>query len=245
QYKGQFGYIADAHTGAYYCTHRFYDPNSGRWLSRDPVGLEGGTNTYSYCDGNPVMLVDPSGCDSISNEFGRWMEFTWRHLTLGGSKSSYDNSGQFISKRYSQRQPFLLKSLDMTLLMCGIPEVGIGELAAAKAGETVVVSRMANVRSLGQIGESRVASLIKIGPKTRYLNDLEMLRIADGTTKMFYTEIKNVGSLAKTKQITDGIRYAEDNKMIYNLFVRKNTTLSKPLQSLVTQGLIKLYRVFK
>lgn len=63
QYKGQFGYIADAHTGAYYCTHRFYDPNTGRWLSRDPIGLEGGTNTYSYCGGNPVMRADPSGLD--------------------------------------------------------------------------------------------------------------------------------------------------------------------------------------
>ena len=64
QYKGQFGYIADAHTGAYYCMHRFYDPNTGRWLSRDPAGLEGGTNTYSYCSGNPMMEVDPSGLDS-------------------------------------------------------------------------------------------------------------------------------------------------------------------------------------
>ncbi len=64
QYKGQFGYIADAHTGAYYCTHRFYDPNSGRWLSRDPIGLEGGTNTFTYCNGNPVMQADPSGLDS-------------------------------------------------------------------------------------------------------------------------------------------------------------------------------------
>ncbi|MBI1334097.1 MAG: hypothetical protein GC165_14590 [Armatimonadetes bacterium] len=63
QYKGQFGYYGDGLSNMYYCLHRFYDPGSGRWLSRDPIGYEGGANTYTYCEGNPVMMVDPYGTD--------------------------------------------------------------------------------------------------------------------------------------------------------------------------------------
>lgn len=68
-YKGQFGYCTDdeniCNTGLIYCQHRYYDPYSGRWTSRDPIGLEGGVNVYEYCDGNPVTGADPSGLDAL------------------------------------------------------------------------------------------------------------------------------------------------------------------------------------
>lgn len=63
QFKGQFGYYADVHTGLYYCHNRYYDPRMARWMTRDPIGLEGGVNVYGYCAGDPVNLVDPSGLD--------------------------------------------------------------------------------------------------------------------------------------------------------------------------------------
>jgi RHS repeat-associated protein len=44
------------HVGA-----RYYDPASGRFLQRDPIGISGGPNTYVYCDNNPVVFVDPKG----------------------------------------------------------------------------------------------------------------------------------------------------------------------------------------
>lgn len=65
QYKGQFGYYTDAHAGLCYCLNRCYDPGSGRWTSRDPIGLDGGVNTYAYAGGNPVMNADPSGLQAI------------------------------------------------------------------------------------------------------------------------------------------------------------------------------------
>jgi RHS repeat-associated protein len=39
RYKGQSGCFTDTDTDLLYCTHRYYDPQSGRWTSRDPVGL--------------------------------------------------------------------------------------------------------------------------------------------------------------------------------------------------------------
>ena len=43
------------------CTHRWYDPTTGRWVTRDPIGMAGGMNLYEYCGGDPVNRVDING----------------------------------------------------------------------------------------------------------------------------------------------------------------------------------------
>jgi RHS repeat-associated protein len=48
-------------TGFYLTHYRFYDPNTGRWLNRDPIGERGGLNLYGYVGGNPVNFTDPTG----------------------------------------------------------------------------------------------------------------------------------------------------------------------------------------
>jgi len=50
-------------TGLYNFRARWYDPVTGRWLSKDPIGIEGGLNQYVFCENNPVMFVDPWGLD--------------------------------------------------------------------------------------------------------------------------------------------------------------------------------------
>ncbi len=48
-------------TGLYYFRARWYDPVTGRWLSKDPIGISGGLNQYVFCYNNPVNLADPLG----------------------------------------------------------------------------------------------------------------------------------------------------------------------------------------
>jgi RHS repeat-associated protein len=51
----------DPESQHYYFLHRYYDPRLGRWLSRDPIGEEGGLNLYAYCGNDPVNRHDPLG----------------------------------------------------------------------------------------------------------------------------------------------------------------------------------------
>ena len=64
-YGAQAGYYADSETGLVLCTHRYYDPANGRWLTRDPIGYDGGINLYSYCNNDPVNECDPIGNHGI------------------------------------------------------------------------------------------------------------------------------------------------------------------------------------
>jgi uncharacterized protein RhaS with RHS repeats len=41
--------------------HCFYNPSGGRWLSRDPLGEDGGKNVYAFVGNNPVLSVDHDG----------------------------------------------------------------------------------------------------------------------------------------------------------------------------------------
>jgi RHS repeat-associated protein len=53
--------VYDRQTGLLYLRARFYDPEVGRFLSRDPVARSVGTSSYAYADNNPVSKTDPTG----------------------------------------------------------------------------------------------------------------------------------------------------------------------------------------
>jgi RHS repeat-associated protein len=47
--------------GFVYLRNRWYDPQTGRFLTQDPIGLAGGVNLYSYAGNNPINFDDPFG----------------------------------------------------------------------------------------------------------------------------------------------------------------------------------------
>ncbi|WP_329915513.1 RHS repeat-associated core domain-containing protein [Stenotrophomonas sepilia] len=55
----------DAESGLHYNVQRDYDPASGRFVTSDPLGLQGGISTYGYVKGNPLTSVDPDGMLAI------------------------------------------------------------------------------------------------------------------------------------------------------------------------------------
>lgn len=57
------GQYADAESGTHYNYFRDYNPETGRYQTSDPLGLEGGLNTFAYAGGNPLSFIDPLGLD--------------------------------------------------------------------------------------------------------------------------------------------------------------------------------------
>lgn len=57
----------------YYNYYRDYDPTLGRYVQADPIGLEGGSNSYVYAGANPLTRVDQDGLQArtISGWLGR------------------------------------------------------------------------------------------------------------------------------------------------------------------------------
>ena len=53
------GQYYDAESGLHYNWNRYYSPAIGRYISSDPIGVDGGLNTYNYADASPVMYADP------------------------------------------------------------------------------------------------------------------------------------------------------------------------------------------
>ncbi|MBL0285075.1 MAG: hypothetical protein IPQ01_14980, partial [Zoogloea sp.] len=60
-------------------------PRLGRYLSADPIGIEGGPNGYGYVGGDPVGKTDPSGLVPIA---GNWCGPNW----TGGREETFNSA---------------------------------------------------------------------------------------------------------------------------------------------------------
>jgi RHS repeat-associated protein len=59
----------DSETGLMYYRARWYDPQMGRFISEDPIGLRGGLNLFTYVHNAPINKIDPMGLDDADKEW--------------------------------------------------------------------------------------------------------------------------------------------------------------------------------
>jgi len=82
------GQYEDEETGLYYNRFRYYDPGTGGYVSRDPIGLLGGKAPYAYAH-DPLAWTDPSGlagCRDVSTEPNTAFFWSGRTGGVGGAE---------------------------------------------------------------------------------------------------------------------------------------------------------------
>ena len=104
------GLSYDPDVGLTYVRARWYDPHIGRFVSEDPLGLQGGINPYVFANNDPINGSDPSGmdasggsCSTVTTQEGKSEEdrtlvsvSTTVCDETGGSGGGY---GSFVSNR--------------------------------------------------------------------------------------------------------------------------------------------------
>ncbi|MEV0210650.1 RHS repeat-associated core domain-containing protein [Streptomyces sp. NPDC050788] len=88
----------DDGTGLLYYRDRYYDPQTGRFISQDPSGVAGGTNLYQYALASPTTYTDPSGNNPMiaGCVVGGLMDggLEWLSQRLSGRKVNWGQVGQ-------------------------------------------------------------------------------------------------------------------------------------------------------
>lgn len=74
RFQGQY---FDEETGLHYNRFRYYDPECGRFISQDPIGLLGGVNNYQYVP-NPTGWIDPLGLQAKPGDCGTATVYLWK-----------------------------------------------------------------------------------------------------------------------------------------------------------------------
>ena len=149
-FGGQYGYYTDKETGLLCLTHRYYDPGTGRFVNRDPIGYQGGLNLYAFCSGNPVNWSDPSG-----HAVGDWID----ENLLGGSISNWGTvQGDYEGGRatLAQRNGAAAMGVTQTVVLAGtVISGGFVVKAAVKVGVGLVAKRVAVAATVGIAGSIR------------------------------------------------------------------------------------------
>ena len=66
----------DDQTGFLYYGYRFYNPTTGRWISRDPSEEKGGANLYNFLHNEPVARCDYLGLNPVEDAMKFWTRVT-------------------------------------------------------------------------------------------------------------------------------------------------------------------------
>lgn len=70
----------------------FYNPNIGRWTTRDPIEEEDSPNLYQFVKNNPLLFIDPLG-------LRRWIMFYYSRLDQGEFKRAAETAKRDIENR--------------------------------------------------------------------------------------------------------------------------------------------------
>jgi RHS repeat-associated protein len=107
-YVGRFGVMAEGN-GLYYMRARYYDPQVGRFINKDPIGYAGGMNLYEYVRNNSVNWVDFFGLKPIiSIKYSEGLQFGARIGIFAFNTNFGSQNYNLVTGEYTVEQSFRL-----------------------------------------------------------------------------------------------------------------------------------------
>ncbi|MDD2601197.1 MAG: RHS repeat-associated core domain-containing protein [Kiritimatiellae bacterium] len=83
----------DPETGLYYYGERYYSPELGRWINRDPIEEEGGINIFEFVNNNPINRVDRLGLFPLTYDLEIELDYKRVPIRVGkGGGITYANT---------------------------------------------------------------------------------------------------------------------------------------------------------
>ncbi|MDB6441952.1 DUF6531 domain-containing protein [Pseudomonas sp. 21TX0197] len=101
RFQGQY---LDRETGLHYNLHRYYDPDTGRFITPDPIGLAGGFNLYAFVL-NPFTWQDPLGLAGCTLIKARSKQYDYR---LRLKRSEYPQTFGHIDGAIKKGHPYIV-----------------------------------------------------------------------------------------------------------------------------------------
>jgi len=129
QYVGGEFYYSDEGAGLKLLGQRWYDGEVGRFISRDPIGEEGGLNLYGYVRNNAIAKKDPFGLYSYADCVAECEENYDRCV-----RDATQAESKCIQKAIAQEPPDIGRCLIICLPSLIFGPAGYGACVSACAG---------------------------------------------------------------------------------------------------------------
>jgi RHS repeat-associated protein len=225
------GEAVEPATGLSYNRDRYYDPTTGTFLTKDPLGIQAGTNGYIYVLNNPTNATDPLGLDTWTSILGGGRVFggafeavTGGSLVIAGTGASTTGLGATVGVpgvivggavaahgldtiQAGWRQMLSGQRVD-SLTSTGLQKLGMSQTAAnlTDAGIGVVGSAGAGAFS----GLTKLSELSTL-PEAQGLSNWQIINYADKGSAQLPTELWEELGGANTSTLYKGLQLAQGN----------------------------------
>jgi uncharacterized protein RhaS with RHS repeats len=172
--------------------YRAYDPNVGRWLSRDPLSgaeFSQGTNLYAYVENNFLNASDPTGMDQATLTAG----WGWASQVSVGSNNGNLNisltvgAGEGAAASYDAGNAAQPTSFGVA----GNAEAGVGKIGSVGVDADKSVDIDSNDRSASVNNEAAASASVNAGPLSHSFTTGVQSNSQDGNQPRAFTAQSN------------------------------------------------------